>query len=73
MSDKRRKHYLTGLEEELHNKTIFLDSFVEAMRTCSDDDVTYIIEVVQSGASTSEIQIEVTRILGRKGGFQLRE
>jgi hypothetical protein len=32
-----------------------------------------IIDVVRSGASTSEIQIEVTRILGGRNLFQLKE
>lgn len=62
-SDKRRKSYLTKMEKELNYYQKFLDDFFEALRISKDDDVDHIINIVRSGASTSEIQLEVNGVL----------
>ncbi|KAJ5971817.1 C6 transcription factor [Penicillium vulpinum] len=62
-SDKRRKLYLSMMEEELKYHQQFMDGFLKAIRTSNDADVHHIIDVVRSGSSTSEIQTAVNRVL----------
>ncbi|KAJ5607200.1 C6 transcription factor [Penicillium hordei] len=62
-SDKRRKLYLSMMEEELRYHQQFMDGFLKVIRTSNNTDVHHIIDVVRSGSSTSEIQTAVNRVL----------
>lgn len=58
------------MEEKLDFYEKFVADLFQVMRTSSDPDLQQIIDVIRSGASTSEVQDVVTFVLTEKKSIQ---